>query len=126
MMMSSEREQEIRKRMQQRFDARAAFFSHLIAFVIFNFMVWAFFLDIRNPLESVFGLLGVFVTGGWTIGIAIHFIVYYFAEMRERAIERELERDREFYYEKSKRRLVQLDEDGELVEDVGVQKRYNR
>jgi fatty acid desaturase len=125
--MDMEREKEIRQRMERRYAIRAEFFSHFIAYMVFNGVLWAFFLDIRTLMDGGWSALGVLLTGGWSIGIAIHFVQYYFSEMRERAIQQAIDRERKLYYSKAKR-LVRLNDEGELedFETYADQKQKNR
>lgn len=111
---------DIKKRMHARYESRAELAGHLAAYIIIavigGFAIGAY----DQTLWRVLGLL-------WTAGIFIHAVTTYFEEMREKAIDRELERYGlrprvELESEKVKRdglsdaRLVTLSDDGELVD----------
>ena len=81
--------EEIRKRITNRYNNRAEFFSHLVAFLVANGLIWGLF----DPSGTWFTVAGIF-TGLWGMGLVIHFIQYVMKEAQERAIEREIERER--------------------------------
>jgi hypothetical protein len=112
---------EIRKRIEKRYDQRAEMLSHTIAFVVVNGFVWGAWL-LTDPLARMTAVIPAALTILWFVGFAIHGVQYLTAEARERAIEQALEREREWYYQgehKAKRdRLTRLTDDGELVEVV--------
>ncbi|GAB4516175.1 MAG: hypothetical protein OHK0046_21040 [Anaerolineae bacterium] len=111
---------DIRERISKRYESRMEFTIHVAFFVIATiglFFMW------NNELATLFlrnvctGLLGL-----WFFGLVGHVINFAFEEMRENAIERELQRVgllTPHQIEKAKhppQRLVMLGEDGELVE----------
>lgn len=85
-------EDEIRRKVEEKYEERTGLIVHLVAYLIVNLMVWAIFLF--NGGEFPWPL---FVTGGWGIGAIAHLLSYYNehgagAEKREAAIEAEVER----------------------------------
>ena len=131
--MSEPNYDEIRSRIQQRFNKRKELFMHLAAYVVVNLIVWVLCLTgvVRDlpVLSGVYNSLGLLlpllVSIGWGIGFFIHYLDYYYeagggAERRERAIQQAIEREVEMRnggYEKPKRDpRMQLTEDGELEE----------
>ena len=113
---------EIRKRITNRYNNRAEFFSHLVAFLAANGILWA----LLHPVGTWFTIAGIF-TGLWGMGLVIHFIQYLMKEAQERAIEREIERERAWRRGnadleegeiKRKRDRLTLNHDGELMEIV--------
>lgn len=111
---------EIRRRVKRRYDNHAEFLSHLVAFVVTMFAIWA--------LWHPEGTLGTFIqlgSAGWFMGLVIHFIQYLTKIMQERAIDREIERERAwrsgFAGEpdvKRKRDRLTLSDDGEVLEVI--------
>ena len=145
--MSEPNYDQIRYRIQQRFNKRKELFMHLTAYVVVNLVIWVLWLTgiadripVLNSLyESLGILLPLMVTIGWGIGFIIHFLDYYYeagggAERRERAIQQAIEREVEMRnggYEKPKRDpRMQLTEDGEIEEvpydEETVQERKRR
>jgi hypothetical protein len=124
--MNDDRYEAIRKRMTERYRSRAEFYGHLIAFLIINGFAWAvipgtLYESSRSTILTLMALTSV----GWFVGMAIHAINFILVEMREHAIDREIERERRWLAgeatgEKPKRsRLERLtDDDGELLDDV--------
>ena len=109
---------DIKKRIDDLYGKRAEFFSHLVGFVVVMVIAWGF-TDIGydlGPIGEIFSVL-------WLMGLSIHAVQTYFEEMKERALQRELERvglltPRQV--EKAKHhppeRLVHLSDDGELID----------
>ncbi|MEO8612790.1 MAG: 2TM domain-containing protein [Chloroflexota bacterium] len=145
--MSEPNYDEIRNRIQQRFNKRKELFMHLAAYVVVNLIIWVFWLTgIASDvpvLSNLYDAMGIFlpllVTIGWGIGFFIHYLDYYYeagggAERRERAIQDAIAREREMRsggYEKPKRDpRMQLTEDGEIEEvtddEVDVQQHRRR
>jgi 2TM domain len=131
--MSEPNYDEIRNRIQQRFNKRKELFMHLVAFIVVNMVLWALcltgFINDIPVLSGVYAGLGILlpllVSIGWGIGFFIHCLDYYYeagggAERRERAIQDAIEREmalRNGGYEKPKRDpRMQLTEDGEIEE----------
>jgi len=113
---------EIRKRITSRYNNRAEFFSHLVAFVVANVVIWS----LLDPQGTWFTIVGIF-SGLWFMGLVIHFIQYMMKEAQERAIEKEIERERAWRRStgempegeiKRKRDRLTLNHDGELMEIV--------
>ncbi len=119
--MSESREEEIRRRIEKRYANRTEFFSHLASFVVLNGLLWFVLLDWRNPTGSLWGVLGVAFTVLWLVGMISHGIAFITFEMREREIQREIERDRA--YREAGLRLLELSDDGEIIEVRDKQKR---
>ncbi len=115
-------ESEIRQRLTKRYDNRAEFYGHLIAFVIFNGILWG----VGNPIG--FGhTVAMLITAGWGMGVAIHFVQFVMKEARENAIEKAIERERQWRgtynipepeMKRKRARLSDLSDDGELIEIV--------
>src|SRR4051794_948650 len=95
----------IRRRAEKRVVARQEFLQHLGIYVIVNLAFWVLWYAIKQMLQ-VFddGVLAfpwpVIITVAWGIGIAIHGLETYFKSSmmevrRERAIEREMQREME-------------------------------
>jgi len=113
-------ENEIRQRITKRYENRSEFYGHLAGFIVFNAILW-FGL---NP--SGFGYtVAMLITGGWGLGLAVHFINFVMKEARENAIEKAIEREREWRgyapeseMKRKRDRLTRLTDDGELVEIV--------
>lgn len=129
-------EQEIRQRITKRYENRTQFYGHLIGFIAVNGFLWG----VLQP--SGFGsTLSILITGGWTLGILIHFVNFLFTESRENAIEKAIERERQWRGERGdvvvvpeaemkrkRERLSDLADDGELIEIVEdeEEQRYKR
>ena len=113
---------EIRKRITNRYNNRAEFFSHLVAYIVVNGLAWF----LLQP-EGTWFTIAAFISGLWGMGLVIHFIQYLMKEAQERAIEREIQREREWRRGsgemqegeiKRKRDRLTLNHDGELMEIV--------
>jgi hypothetical protein len=113
---------EIRKRITNRYNNRSEFFSHLVAFLVANGILWG----VLQPSGTWYTIAGIF-SGLWFMGLVIHFIQYWMKEAQERAIEREIQREREWRRGtgeipegeiKRKRDRLTLNHDGELMEIV--------
>lgn len=109
---------EIRKRVERLYDARKDIFIHTAVFVIINLLMWAVwaFTDLKIHFPMVWPLL---VSGGWGAGYIAHLIDYLMKEAKEKAVQREIERERAWRAgtldEKPKRdQRARLTEDGEL------------
>jgi len=128
--MSEPNYDEIRRRIQNRFNKRKELLMHLVAYVGVNLAMWFFWylggIDILS--REIAGIpLPIVVTVAWGVGFLIHFLDYYYeagggAERRERAIQQAIEREQalrrgENFSDKPKRDpRVHLTEDGELDE----------
>ena len=84
-------EKEIRRRITKRYENRTQFFAHLAGFIVFNAVIW-FGL---NPQGLGLAVMTI-VTGGWALGMTIHFVNFIMTESRERAIEKAIERERQW------------------------------
>ena len=113
---------EIRKRITNRYNNRAEFLSHLVSFMVANGIVWG----LLSPSGMWFTVAAI-VMGLWGMGLVIHFVQYVMKEAQERAIEREIERERAWRRNtgemhegeiKRKRDRLTLNHDGELMEIV--------
>ena len=121
---------EIRKRITNRYNNRSEFFSHLVAFLVANGVLWG----LLSPQGTWYTIAGIF-SGLWFMGLVIHFIQYWMKEAQERAIEREIERERAWRRGtgeipegeiKRKRDRLTLNHDGELMEIVEDDAPVNR
>jgi hypothetical protein len=116
-------EAQIRERIEKRYKERSGVIAHAIPFLLVNLVLWSIY----------FGSPGsgfpwpMFVTFFWGIGMVSHFFAYWNkygggADQRERAIQREIEQERErsLMYEKPKNDerdvRMRLTDDGELEE----------
>lgn len=124
--MDDERYEAIRKRVTERYQNRAQFLGHLIAFLMVNVIAWALIPPwLMNGASDFFRslIMGAMFLGsaGWLLGLVIHGMNYVLTEMRERAIDREIERERQWLEgrwdeEKPKRQRLErlISDDGEL------------
>ena len=120
---------DIRKRVHQRFEKRKEFFSHLAAYLFTMIGTWFFMLPMDTFSHENWTVIATIITIGWSMGLVIHGTQYIFDELRERTIERELERAGivpGFLRDKAKReqidhdeKVMRLSEDGEL-EEIGT------
>ena len=130
----------IRRKVEQRFQQRNAFYTHLAVYTLVNILLWViygFTAGLAGQFVNV-PLLGVLVPiisfpwplvimAGWGIGLIAHGLNYYIrygegAIRRREAIQREIERELALdpNYEKPKNdSYVRLTDDGELevIED---------
>ncbi len=100
---------EIRKQVQERYEARGQFLGHAVTFaLVVNFVYPTIF---GRQFPSL--LLGL-----WTLGLSIHAVNWLLYELRERAVQREFDRVLEQRGGKAKldQRLVRLSNDGELLD----------
>ncbi len=113
---------EIRKRITNRYNNRAEFFSHLVAFLVANGIVWF----LLAPSGTWFTIAAISL-GLWGMGVLIHFVQYLTKEAQERAIEKAIEQERAWRQNmvemqegemKRKRDRLTLSHDGELMEIV--------
>jgi hypothetical protein len=140
----------VRHRVEQPFTKRREFLDHLGVYVMINLMMWFIYFAGTNFFVSALGEGFQFlefpwpliVMFGWGIGLAVHGVETLSAGSRERAIEREVERERDrMYDEKPKRdhyydvdeepeRGVRLNADGEftdsMIEQLDRDKRSKR
>lgn len=111
---------EIRRRITKRYEGRAQFFGHLVAFLVINALLW-----IGLQPDGFWETVLIAFSGLWFVGVAIHGVNFMLSEMRERAIDKAIERERQFEggsrQEKSKRKrdaVTRLSADGELLDVV--------
>lgn len=115
--------EDTKRRIKKRYNQRAEVISHAIAFAISIPALWFVLLGTSwfsgDTWESIAALGSI----GWLIGLSIHLSQHMIYEMRERAINRELDRLGMFdATEKAKRdsappeRLVRLSDDGEIID----------
>ena len=86
-------EERIRKRVEEKFQARRDFMQHLAVYLLINSFLWLLYLspggfDFPWP---------IFVTGFWGIGVVSQYVGFYYkhgrgAEKREAEIEKEVTR----------------------------------
>lgn len=90
--MASDLELELRRKAEQRADAKIGFRKHFIAFVVVNAALIAI-----NLLTSPDVLWFVWPLLGWGIGVVAHFAAVYIddASARERAVQAEIEKLRD-------------------------------
>lgn len=114
-------EKEIRKRITRRYENRTQFFGNLVSFMIFNAILWSVF----QP-QAFWAVVAAIITGGWFLGLSIHLVNFWMTEARERAIEKAIEREREWRggyipegeLKLKRERLIEISDDGELVEVI--------
>jgi hypothetical protein len=114
---------DIKRRVEQRYNKRGEFFTHLGAYLAFVFLVWFVWLGPTQFGHGVLGIVMALGTIGWSIGMLAHGIQWLFFELQERALQRELDRaglagvyQRVRTKPKRDERLVRLSDDGELEE----------
>ena len=110
--------EDIIKRVKKRFDRRKEYFSHAVAYLAAMGMMWFVWLEPSDFMKG-FGILGAIITVPWTIGILVHSVQWLFDELQERAIDRQLTHagiDTAYVKAKREERLVQLSDDGELID----------
>jgi hypothetical protein len=106
---------EIRQRIKRKYDNRTEFFGNLVSFVGANIVLWG----VLQP-QWGWATLAAFIMGCWFIGVLVHAVVFWGKEAQERAIEREIERERAWHSAtdadvKHKRQRLQLTNDGEVL-----------
>jgi hypothetical protein len=129
--MSEPNYDEIRARVQERFNKQKELSIHGMVYIVINLLVWGLWLSgLAYEIPVVAGIADAFqwlvplvVTIGWGVGLAAHALDYYYsvgggARRRDQVIEREIEREMALRqaYEKPKRDRLTLTEDGELEE----------
>ncbi len=140
--MEAESYEAIRKRVEQRYQQRYAFYIHLAVYTLVNVLLWLIYgatSGIAGQFANVPIIGGVLpvlafpwpliVMAGWGIGLVAHGLNYYIrygegAIRRQAAIQRDIEREMALRYdvEKPKNDLdvpMRLTDDGELepIED---------
>lgn len=121
----SKTELQIRKRIEKRYKKRTEFFQMIVALGMLNFIIW----NVFSPAGAFFMAAQCFAAIT-VLAIGMTGLELFFMEVQERAVQRELDREREarysggydYDYAKPKRedsvRLADLSvgEDGELIE----------
>ncbi|MBI5671000.1 MAG: hypothetical protein HZC41_23650 [Chloroflexi bacterium] len=100
----------IRTRIERRYRRRFELAAHVVFYVFIVGGLWL----LRMPPPALPLLAGV-----WALVLALHALQFIFAEFTDRAIEREIERERARVYgsDKPKRdRKVRLSDEGELID----------
>jgi hypothetical protein len=118
--MHDDFEREIRDRVTRIYDKRTEFFSHLVAYVMVNGFVWLAWISTDSSARMTW-ILPAAMSVGWGMGLIIHMLDFINHIARERAVEREIQKEREWRmsYEKPKRdRVTRLSSDGELYDVV--------
>ena len=116
---SATMEDNIRDKVEKRFEARNELISHAAAFLATNIFLWLiWFLTSRGFAWPVF------VTAGWGIGMVMHFVTYNYqhgfgARKHEAAIEAEVTRQLQIARAHQALRRQSLYEDDE-IEDADV------
>jgi hypothetical protein len=124
----------VRRRAEAPIKKRVEFFEHLGVYIMINLMLWVIYLSIafRNFEESEIGGIPfpfpLVVMFFWGIGVVSNALEVFGTARRERAIERELERERALLdSEKPKRaraaesdapQSIRLTQDGELTDSM--------
>jgi 2TM domain-containing protein len=116
-------EKEIRQRITKRYENRAEFYGHLIAFIVFNGVLWG----VLHPVDAGY-TISTLISGLWGLGLAVHFIQFLMKEAQEKAIEKAIERERQWRtgsyaaeetdMKRKRDRLTGLSDDGELYEII--------
>ncbi len=123
---------EIRRRVEMRYQRRAKFFIHFTVFVALNlFVLFTYGLGGLTWTYSV-----VPVSAIWLLVLVAHGILTRMAEVRDDAVEREIEREREWQLQMRKYAYEQaqdedharLSDEGELVypDDVATEPKRKR
>jgi uncharacterized membrane protein YciS (DUF1049 family) len=110
----------IRARVEARYGMRVGFFAHAISFVVAMVLGWVVFYNwFSSGWLFDLALIG---SAGWFVGVTIHAVIWIMSELKERAIDREIEKERELLYrygvkrKNSVGRYYELTDDGELAE----------
>jgi hypothetical protein len=87
--MTDDREQELRRQAERLADAKIGFRNHLLAYVVVNAGLVA-----TNLITSPGYFWAIWPMFGWGLGVLAHGVAVYFdgADMRERAVQIEIER----------------------------------
>ena len=112
-------EEEIRRKVEKRFEDRNALIQHALSYAIVNVMIWVIWLATAQVFPWP-----LFVTGGWGIGLLSHVVDYYSkhgpgARKREAAIEAEVTRQLALAEARENRRRRRLSDEDE-TEDGDV------
>lgn len=112
----------IRERVEKRLKARTGFYIHFAVYVAVIVTLWVLYF-LRTPGMSMTPPPPLVVMFGWGIGIVAHGVSVFASQrmddVREREVERAIERERMRYAqaEKPKRdeRAMRLSDEGELI-----------
>lgn len=111
---------DIRKRIRRKYENRKEFISHVAGYLFAMFFMWFIIsspYDFLNTHDLGTNIARI-ISGMWTIGILIHGVQFMMDEMRENAINRELERHEMFRGKlKNEERAYRLQDDGEIIAD---------
>ena len=134
-MQDAEQYDSIRRQVEQRFQQRYAFYTHVAVYTLVNIVLWVIYglttgmawqIASRLPIDGLYSILTfpwpLFIMMVWGIGLVAHGMNYYIrygegATRRRAAIQREIEREMALKssYEKSKNdSRMRLTDDGEL------------
>lgn len=114
--------EEIRQRITRRYNNRAEFWSHVVAYIVSSVIVWR----VLSPVGLFFTIAAV-IMGFWGMGLVIHAVQYLMKEAQERAIERAIDRERSWRWQadetgdgtiKRKRDRLTLKHDDAMLEVV--------
>lgn len=111
---------DIRKRIQKKYDARKEILTHLVAYSFVMFFLWVV---IFSPMDLTSGnqfghIIAKLLTGAWTLGILVHLTQFMLDEQRERAIDRELAQYMPNAGKlKNEDAFYRLSDDGEILAD---------
>ena len=117
--------EDVRARINARYALRTTYAGHLVAFLVTTMIIFLF--ARWGALPGFLENLILYGIAAWFIGICIHTVNWLLTELRERSLQRELERfgfasyDR-YLLGKQKRgnlhqeRLVRLTDDGEITD----------
>jgi hypothetical protein len=112
---------EIRKRVEKRFKRRTSFITDA-GMMLLTGTVLSFLWLNTDPTARVSPVIMLILVGGLTLAFFDKLVNYVMGELQDRAIQREIEREREYQLgvsEKAKRddaRALRLSDDGELIE----------
>lgn len=101
----------IRQRVERRFHRRYEMVAHIVMYLVIIAGLWI----LRLPPPAL-----ILIAGAWGLAVLLHGLQFLFAEMSDRAIEREIERERSRFYEadKPKRSHLRLSDEGELLDVI--------
>src|SRR5262245_27639556 len=113
--------EEIRQRVEKRFQRRKSFITDIGMMLLIGGGIWLVWL-FTDPSARISALWPLLISGGLFLAGFDQIVGLIMGEFEDRALQREIEREREFQLgltEKAKREdspYLQLTDDGELVE----------